>query len=222
MIKRFSLLTKKQGVTDKQFMERWAHHGDLVAKMPGLRRYVQSHVVHREFVDSLEKIYPIVDGFAELYFDDYESMQEALKSAEHEPLIADGDTFIGGLKTYLCDELTLLEGPKEGKLKRISLINPFHGMGRDEFMRRWYRHGEIVTELPGIHHYVQSHFKAVEIGDKDFDCDCWGIGSQWFDGEADIRKADTSEVHDGVLLDDGRGFLRSMSVYFTREKVIIG
>lgn len=222
MIKRFSLLTKKQGVTDKQFMERWAHHGELVSKLPGLRRYVQSHIVHREFVDSLEKIYPIVDGFAELYYDDYDSMIAAEKSPEHDPLVADGDTFIGGLKTWFCSEVTLLEGPKDGKLKRISLINPFHGMRRDEFMRRWYRHGEIVTELPGIHHYVQSHFKAVEVGDKDFPCDCWGAGSQWFDDEAAIRAADTSEVHDGELLDDGRGFLRSMSVYFTREKVIIG
>jgi len=222
VIKRFSLLTKKQGVSTAEFMERWAHHGTLVAKLPGLRRYVQSHVVHYEFVDRLEKIYPIIDGFAELYFDDYESMQKALASKAHDPLVPDGDTFIGGLKTYLCSELTLLQGPREGKLKRISLINPFHGMANEEFMRRWHRHGEIVTELPGIHHYVQSHFKAVEIGDKDFDCDCTGIGSQWFDNEAVIRAADTSEVHDGVLLDDGRGFLRSMSVYFTREKVIIG
>ncbi len=221
MIKRFSLLTKKHGVSTAEFMERWAHHGTLVAKLPGLRRYVQSHVVHYEFVDRLEKIYPIIDGFAELYYDDYDSMLAAEKSKEHEPLVADGDTFIGGLKTWYCNEVTLLEGPKEGKLKRISLINPFHGMRNEEFMRRWYRHGEIVTELPGIHHYVQSHFKGVEIGDKDFEIDCTGIGSQWYDNEEVIRKADTSEVHDGVLLDDGRQFLRSMSVYFTREKVII-
>jgi hypothetical protein len=46
MIVRMGLLTRKPGVTTEQFRRhRCEVHGPLAARMPGLRRYHQNHVV---------------------------------------------------------------------------------------------------------------------------------------------------------------------------------
>lgn len=220
MIKRFTLLTRKPGQSKEEFMERWRHHGTLVARMPGLRRYVQSHVETFEYAPSLPEIHPVIDGFAELWFDDIAAMNAALASPEHDPLIPDGEGFIGGISTYISTEKLFVDGTRDGKLKRISLINRLPGQETDDFMKRWHHHGVLVSKLPGIHHYVQTHFQFIEKG-SNIDIDIDGAGSQWFDDVATIRKADTSSVHDDELLPDGEGFLGGMAIYFTREKVII-
>ena len=45
MIKMVSLLVRKDGMTHEQFMKHWVEvHGPLALKVPGLRRYVQSHI----------------------------------------------------------------------------------------------------------------------------------------------------------------------------------
>ena len=46
MIKRVTLLTRKAGMTREQFTRHWLEvHAPLAHAVPGLRRYVQSHIV---------------------------------------------------------------------------------------------------------------------------------------------------------------------------------
>ena len=46
MIKSVSLLTRKPGMTHAQFVRHWVDvHAPLARGVPGLRRYVQSHIV---------------------------------------------------------------------------------------------------------------------------------------------------------------------------------
>jgi uncharacterized protein (TIGR02118 family) len=46
MIKSLSLLTREDGLTREQFMKHWVEvHAPLAHRVPGLRRYVQSHIV---------------------------------------------------------------------------------------------------------------------------------------------------------------------------------
>lgn len=46
MIKRVMLLTRKTGMTREQFTRHWLDvHAPLAHAVPGLRRYVQSHIV---------------------------------------------------------------------------------------------------------------------------------------------------------------------------------
>ena len=76
MVKVIALLKRKDNLTQEEFSRYWRQkHGVLVAKtVPGLKRYVQNHVMklpgERE---------PFFDGVAELWYDDMESWQ---KSAE--------------------------------------------------------------------------------------------------------------------------------------------
>ena len=55
-------------------------HGPLAAKLPGLRRYHQNHVVDRaQRGITYARGGLDFDGFSELWFDDLPSMQAALR-----------------------------------------------------------------------------------------------------------------------------------------------
>ena len=46
MIKVVGLLTRKPEITHEQFVKHWLEiHGPLAHAVPGVRRYVQSHIV---------------------------------------------------------------------------------------------------------------------------------------------------------------------------------
>src|SRR5260370_32595057 len=79
MIKLVYCITKKPGMTDEEFFHYWEHvHGPIGARIPGVRRFVQSHRVHVPG-DVRGADY---DGMAELWFDDMEALLEARRSAE--------------------------------------------------------------------------------------------------------------------------------------------
>jgi uncharacterized protein (TIGR02118 family) len=46
MIKSLSLLVRKKGRTHAQFVKHWVDvHAPLAHKVPGVRRYVQAHIL---------------------------------------------------------------------------------------------------------------------------------------------------------------------------------
>src|SRR5215217_6266782 len=46
MVKALFMVGRRPGLTVQEFQERWAgDHGQLVSKLPGLKRYVQNHAV---------------------------------------------------------------------------------------------------------------------------------------------------------------------------------
>jgi uncharacterized protein (TIGR02118 family) len=75
MVKVIVLLKKKDGLTQEAFSQYWRQkHGVLVTKtVPGLKRYVQNHVM------KLPGGRPFTDGVAELWYDDMESWQKSAK-----------------------------------------------------------------------------------------------------------------------------------------------
>jgi uncharacterized protein (TIGR02118 family) len=89
MIKSLSLLVRKDGMTHAQFMKHWVDvHAPLALKVPGLRRYVQSHIF----------------GIAETWYDDRDAMARALATPEMKALHADGALFIGRIQSFLTEE----------------------------------------------------------------------------------------------------------------------
>jgi uncharacterized protein (TIGR02118 family) len=51
VIKSISLLTRKAGLTHEQFVKHWVEvHAPLAHAVPGLRRYVQSHIVEERVI----------------------------------------------------------------------------------------------------------------------------------------------------------------------------
>lgn len=89
MIKALYTACKKPGLATDEFQQHWFEvHGELGARVPGVRRYVQNH--------GIPEAYPIRamthDGFSEMWFDDMAALQRARESSEWAKLSEDGQT----------------------------------------------------------------------------------------------------------------------------------
>jgi uncharacterized protein (TIGR02118 family) len=109
VIKSISLLTRKDGMTHEQFVRHWVDiHAPLAHAVPGLRRYVQSHIVQERRRPDIPAHEVEIDGIAELWYDDRESMTKAMASAESKVLHADGALFIGRITTLTVEERVIV------------------------------------------------------------------------------------------------------------------
>jgi len=81
MVKAVVMVGRRPGLTVQEFQEQWAGaHGQLMSKIPGLRRYVQNHAVLEAYGQASRPM--THDGFSELWFDDLASLQTAYQSNE--------------------------------------------------------------------------------------------------------------------------------------------
>jgi uncharacterized protein (TIGR02118 family) len=109
VIKSISLLTRRDGWTHEQFVRHWVDvHAPLAHAVPGLRRYVQSHIVEERRRPDVPPLDVEIDGIAELWYDDAESMKAALATPAARALYADGALFIGRIKTYTVEEQQII------------------------------------------------------------------------------------------------------------------
>jgi uncharacterized protein (TIGR02118 family) len=90
MIKLVYCITKKSSMTDEEFFHYWKTvHGPIGARIPGLRRLVQSHRIN--VPDDRPADF---DGMAELWFDDMAALLEARKSPQWQASGEDEHNFI--------------------------------------------------------------------------------------------------------------------------------
>jgi uncharacterized protein (TIGR02118 family) len=109
VIKTISLLTRKAGLSYEEFLRHWVEvHAPLAHAVPGLRRYVQSHIRAEPTRPDIPTAAIAVDGIAELWFDDEDAMERAHASPEAQRLFADGALFIGRIKTYIVEEKVII------------------------------------------------------------------------------------------------------------------
>ena len=108
MIKLVYCITKRPGLTDEQFFHYWEHvHGALAARLPYLRRLVQSH----RLTVAGDKFQPDYDGMAELWFDDAAALLAARQSPEWQAITEDEANFIDHTKVayFVSEEHTILD-----------------------------------------------------------------------------------------------------------------
>jgi uncharacterized protein (TIGR02118 family) len=109
VIKSISLLTRRGELTHEQFVRHWLDvHAPLAHAVPGLRRYVQSHIVEERRRPDIPATDVEVDGIAELWFDDRDAMARAMATPAARALHADGALFIGRIKTYTVEEKSII------------------------------------------------------------------------------------------------------------------
>ena len=109
MIKVIGLLTRKPELTHEQFVDHWLNiHGPLALGVPGVRRYVQSHITGTRSRPDIPDTDVQIDGFAELWYDSAEEFQRAAASPEMKRLTDDGALFIGTIKSYIIDEKQII------------------------------------------------------------------------------------------------------------------
>ena len=82
MVKGIFIVSRKPGLSLQEFSEHWFDaHGPLVAQVPGLRRYVQTHALPEAYV-TRGMMGITHDGFSELWFDDPAALRSAMDSPE--------------------------------------------------------------------------------------------------------------------------------------------
>lgn len=90
MIKLVYCITKKRGMSDHDFFHYWKDvHGPIGARIPNLRRLVQSHRLNL----SDDRVSDF-DGIAELWFDDVPALLQARRSPEWKESNEDERNFI--------------------------------------------------------------------------------------------------------------------------------
>ena len=110
MIKSFTILKKKTGLTQQDFCRYWKEeHGPLAARVvPGLRKYVQCHPV------GLHGIEFAMDGIVEIWWDNLKSLQNYFiwrQSEEARVLIEDEEKFIdtSQMIRFFAEEQVIVE-----------------------------------------------------------------------------------------------------------------
>jgi uncharacterized protein (TIGR02118 family) len=109
MIKSLSLLTRRPELSHAQFVRHWLDiHAPLAHAVPGVRRYVQNHILEERHRADIATTDVAVDGIAELWFDDRAAMDRANASPEAKRLHDDGALFIGSIKTFIIEEKVII------------------------------------------------------------------------------------------------------------------
>jgi uncharacterized protein (TIGR02118 family) len=112
MIKSIGLLTRKDGLSHEDFVKHWLEiHAPLAHAVPGVRRYVQSHILEERRRPDIPATDVEIDGIAELWYDDRTAMELANASPEAKALHADGTLFIGKIKSFITEEKVII--PRE-------------------------------------------------------------------------------------------------------------
>jgi uncharacterized protein (TIGR02118 family) len=92
MVKLIYCINRLPGISVEDFQRYWREtHAPIAAAIPGVRRYVQCHVLP-ELYD--RHAVPPYDGAAELWFDDMDALRAAMRSPEVEAAREDERNFI--------------------------------------------------------------------------------------------------------------------------------
>jgi len=108
MVKLVYCIAKKPNMTHEEFFRYWKDvHGPLGARIPHLRKLIQSHRISIP----ADKHRPDYDGMAELWFDDIASLRAARQSPEWKASSDDETNFIDHKRVacFVSEEHVILE-----------------------------------------------------------------------------------------------------------------
>jgi uncharacterized protein (TIGR02118 family) len=95
------------GQTHRRLKRRWRiQHSEMVLQLPGVGGYTQNHVVAQATDDARANA---IDGFAEICFENEESMKAALETRLWGAIVDEANAFLGTVSGYVIDEHVLRE-----------------------------------------------------------------------------------------------------------------
>jgi len=189
MIKTMSFFKRRRGMDVESFQARWRNaHAAVVLRLPGIRRYVQSHPPTAGY----RRGELVFDGIASVWFEDMAALRASSASSEYAALKEDEAAFIDpdSMTMLIVEEAVVKDTPvPEGAIKYFGFLNRKPGMTPEAFQRYWREtHGRIASENPYLLRYVQNHVRLSAYGrpvPPRFD----GVPEAWF---ADLDAARAS------------------------------
>ena len=110
MIKSLSILSRRKNLSHEEFLRLWEHeHAPLALHVPHLLRYVLSPVDSQFERLDVESHGIEVDGIAELWYENHETMALAAGSEEMKKLRAHGAQIIGQITNCLTREVEIMD-----------------------------------------------------------------------------------------------------------------
>ena len=223
MVKMIAFFKRKPGMSVEDFQSYWrTTHADIVIKMPGIRRYVQSHTI----VSGYRKGEPIYDGMAELWFDNTDAMRAQAGTPEFAAVQADEFNFMdrSSSGSIITEEHIIKDGaiPNDG-VKNVEFVTHKPGMPIEDFQKHWREiHGPLGASIPVVKRYVQSHTR-LSIYQKGKTPLYDGVALTWFDSTQAMRTSATTPEYDRTR-EDEPNFIASgkLPVIITKEHVIVG
>ena len=205
MLHSLYFITRKPSIAEAEFHRYWRDvHGPIAQKIPQLRAYVQSHRIPFAGMNST------CDGVAEAWVEDEAAIAALRRSAEYiHGALADEPNFIAmsNVEWMMTNDHVILDGPRTAQqAKLIFQLKRKPGWSLADARQYWIEvHGPIVTKLPGLRRYVQSHLvdAAYLYAEPKWD----GVAQLWVDNAAAMQRLlDSSEFTQGAW-PDGEKFL---------------
>src|SRR5438270_564082 len=153
MVKAVSFFKRRSGMSVEAFQAYWlTRHPDVVVRLPGIRRYVQSHTLPGGY----RKGEPAYDGIAEVWFDDTGAMRALAGTPAYAAVEADEARFIerATMGLIITEEHVIKGGSAPaGGVKNVEFVTHRPGMAIDAFQRYWREvHGPLAVATEGAGH----------------------------------------------------------------------
>lgn len=222
MVKNVVFFKRKSGMSLEAFQHYWrTTHADIVCKLPGIRKYVQSHTL----LSGYRKGEPAYDGVAEVWFDNTDGMRALAGSKEFAAVRADEQNFIdlSTMGSIITDEHIIKPGaiPPDA-VKNIEFVTHKPGMSIEAFQKHWREiHGPLGASIPVVRRYVQSHTRpSVYASGKTPAYD--GVAITWFESTQAMRESATTPEYARTRADEPN-FIASGRLPFiiTKEHMIV-
>jgi uncharacterized protein (TIGR02118 family) len=149
VIAAISMMKRRPDISVAQFRKHWLDpHGVLTAGLPGVRHYIQSHVVASPHTNALARELDLM-GFPELWFDSYDQRKVAYTSPRIAECNIDSEQFVGAVKRIVAEPKVVQAAPK-GSVK-VFILN----IGEQVDAAWADACQERAVRLPGVTGYVR-------------------------------------------------------------------
>lgn len=222
MVKIVIFFKRKPGMSVEDFQHHWRTiHADIIVRLPGIRRYVQSHVL----ASAYRRGEPVYDAVAESYFEDTQAMKALAKMPEYAAVLADEPNFIdrSSMSSIITDEHVIKDRPAPADaVKSIDFVNRKEGMSVEDFQNYWKDvHGPLCNAASAMRRYVQNHTRRsiYESGRTPaFD----GVAMAWFDDMQALRDAAQTPEFANLRADVGNFVDQERSPFvLTKEHILL-
>ena len=116
MIKQATFFKRRPDLSAAAFHDYWRNrHPEFVCRIPGLKRYVQNHVIGDDGP---------FDGIAEVWFEDMDAMRANAAAPELEAVRADEANFLdtAGMASIIADEYVIKDGKSDEDAEKLMAL----------------------------------------------------------------------------------------------------